>query len=124
MAQASMRSNYKIIRALRKAENGLSDNQLRLKFPALDTRAAVASLEALGYISHRIAGYKVKAQRETKISHDYNERWYPTDLGLSALEQFQGGQPRKASNWKLVLLLIAVCAACAAIFYLVSRPVV
>ncbi len=122
MAKSSMRSIYKILQTLDSAENGMNYRQLKLRFPFVDIDSAVASLETLGYISHRITGYKVRVKRETKISHDYNSQWYPTDLGMTALEQYQAEHP--PSSKKLILILIAVCAACAIIFYLVSRPAV
>ncbi|MDL2236762.1 hypothetical protein LJC56_02880 [Christensenellaceae bacterium OttesenSCG-928-K19] len=124
MAKSStMESAYKVLAALLQSENGMSERELRRKFLFLDIDAIIPKLEAPGYISHRITGYKVRGRKGTEINHDYNDRWYPTDLGITALEQYKDGLPPAGSKIPIIVLA-AVSAACVFILYLISRPTV
>ncbi|HBU12403.1 MAG TPA: hypothetical protein DEB31_06665 [Clostridiales bacterium] len=114
-----MESAYKVLKALAKARNGMAQGALKRRFPLLDIDAIILKLEMPGYISHKITGYKT---RTTKISHDYNTLWYPTDLGIAALEQYLEDRPPTGSK-RLPILLAIVCGACVIVFYMIfSSP--
>ncbi len=108
-----------MLKTLAKARNGMSESAIKRRFPFLDIDAIILKLDTPGYISHKITGYKT---RTTKISHDYNDLWYPTDLGIAALEQYLEDRPPTGSK-RLPILLAIVCGACVIVFYMIfSSP--
>lgn len=87
---ARIGSLYKVLGAISKAEEeGLTNPQLKLKFPLKNIGEATSRLAALGYISNKIAGYKIRARGDaSRIKHNYDNTWYVTELGEQALAQY------------------------------------
>jgi hypothetical protein len=115
---ASMASAYKILRELSRYEDGLDYRKLKLKFPFLNVGRLLEWLETLGYVSHKITAYRVVENRDIRIRHDEDDLWYPTDLGLTALDQFEASRS-PSSSVKLAIVLAAVVVGCIVIFFLI-----
>lgn len=117
MEKSSYADTYKILKILRKKEDGVSVKQLKLRLPFLKVNDLLEKLTHLGYITNRITGYKVKVRSSTEIKHNSDHLWYLTPLGEQALDQFLENNPPK--DYKLWIVLGAVIAACVIIFWLI-----
>ncbi len=114
-----MASAYKILGELSRYEDGLDYRKLKLKFPFLNVGRLLEWLETLGYVSHKITAYRVVENRDIRIQHDEDDLWYPTELGLTALDQFEESRS-SSSRVKLAIVLAAVVVGCVVIFFLIG----
>lgn len=117
MERSAYADIYKILKILRKKPDGVSVKQLKLRLPFLKVNELLDKLTALGYITNRITGYKVKVRSSTEIKHNNDHLWYLTHLGDRALDQFLENNPPK--DLRLWFVLFGVIAVCVIIFYLI-----
>lgn len=114
----SMTTAYKLLRKLDE-DRAMTLRELQMRFPFRNVKKTLAFLESLGYVSKRITAEVVESGSMPKIRHTTGDFWYPTELGLTALDQFLETY-QKRSKWALIAL-IAAAAICVLILYFIIR---
>jgi len=112
---------YQVLGAISKAEEeGLTGPQLKLKFPLKNISEATSRLAALGYITNKISGYRVRARGDSsRIKHNYDKTWYITELGEAALQQYL---EKRGGLTRATIIVIAVAVGLFVYFIFIWNP--